>query len=66
MNRCRQTVKMAVPCPPSRTCSLRRGGRATGQPQDPVSEAYLNSTRRVRDLRKPGRMAISPVAVADS
>jgi hypothetical protein len=31
-------------CPPSRACSLRRGGRATGQPQGFTSEAYLNST----------------------
>ncbi len=31
-------------CPPSRACSLSRGGRATGQPQGVGSEAYLNST----------------------
>ncbi|MBW2720995.1 MAG: hypothetical protein JRC67_02030 [Deltaproteobacteria bacterium] len=31
-------------CPPSRACSLRRGGRATGQSQGVGSEAYLNST----------------------
>jgi hypothetical protein len=31
-------------CPPSRACSLRRGGRATGQPQGVGSEAHLNST----------------------
>jgi len=29
-------------CPPSR--ALRRGGRATGQPQGVGSEAYLNGT----------------------
>ncbi len=31
-------------CPPSRACSLRRGGRATGQPQGVGSEAYLCGT----------------------
>ncbi len=31
-------------CPPSRACSLRRGGRATGQPQGIGPEAYLNGT----------------------
>ena len=42
-------------CPPSRACSLRRGGRATGQPQGVGPEAYLNGTSqgaRPEDARK--------------
>ena len=40
-------------CPPSR--ALRRGGRATGQPQGGGSEAYLNGTSQgptLEDARK--------------
>ena len=42
MNYCRETTEDGRACPPSR--ALRRGGRATGQPQGVGSEVYLNST----------------------
>ncbi len=46
-------------CPPSRACSLRRGGRATGQPQGVGSEAYLNGTSQgpiPENARKDGHI----------
>ena len=57
-------------CPPSRACSLRRGGRATWQPQGVGSEAYLSSTSQgepvlseaegtPEDARLPARRAYS-------
>jgi hypothetical protein len=45
-------------CPPLRACSLRRGGRATGQPQGVGPEAYLNGTQQgatPEDARLPAR-----------
>jgi len=45
--------------PPSRACSLRRGGRATWQPQGVGSEAYLNGTSQgptPEDARKEGHI----------
>jgi hypothetical protein len=42
-----------------RACSLRRGGRATGQPQGVDSEAYLNGTSQgptPEDARKDGHI----------
>jgi hypothetical protein len=45
--------------PPSRACSLRRGGRATGQPQGVGFEAYLNGTSQEptpEDGRKDGHI----------
>jgi hypothetical protein len=44
-------------CPPSQAHSLRRGGRATGQPQGVGPEAYLNGTSQgaaPEDARKDG------------
>ncbi|MGW8221892.1 MAG: hypothetical protein ACWGP1_07075 [Syntrophobacteria bacterium] len=46
-------------CPPSRACSLRRDGRATGLPQGVGSEAYLNGTSQgptPEDARKDGHI----------
>jgi hypothetical protein len=46
-------------CPPSRACSLRRGGRATWKPQGVGSEAYLNGTSQgptPEDARKDGHI----------
>jgi hypothetical protein len=45
--------------PPSQACSLRRGGRATGQPQGVGPEAYLNGTSQgatPEDARKNGHI----------
>jgi hypothetical protein len=61
-------------CPPSRASSLRRGGRATWQPQGLESEAYLNSTSQSELVlshakegpRTPGRAFISTVGVVNS
>ena len=46
-------------CPPSRANSLRRGGRATRQPQGVGFEAYLNGTSlgpTLEDARKGGHI----------
>jgi uncharacterized protein YuzE len=64
-------------CPPSRACSLRRGGRATWQPRGVGFEAYLDGTSQgelvlsvaegtPEDARKDGHIQGSQQAIHET